>query len=67
MALRITETSITIDTTTHAARLAPDGWCVSYLPGRTLSRNAAISAMMLAQATARGLKPGDRLWPHVSI
>lgn len=39
-------------------------WSVSWLPGRTLSRNQAITAMVIA-TLARDLVPGDRRWPFI--
>jgi hypothetical protein len=66
--LRIDDTAMTSDRTDHAARYAPDrnGWEVSWLPGQTLDRNSAITAMTLADTTAeRDLREGHRLWPHI--
>jgi hypothetical protein len=69
MALTITDTTMTSDTTAHTARQAPGpehGWEVSWLPGQILDRNAAITAMVLADTAARaGLHEGHRLWPHI--
>ena len=68
MTLTITDSSMTSDRTTHTARHAPDrnGWEVSWLPGRTLDRNAAITAMVLADTAAEpGLDKSHRLWPFV--
>ena len=47
MTLTITDTTMTSDQTIHTARQAPDrnGWEVSWLPGQTLDRNIAITAM----------------------
>ena len=56
------------DQTAHTARQTPgrDGWEVSWLPGQTLDRNTAITAMVLADTTAEpGLREGHRLWPHI--
>jgi hypothetical protein len=66
--LTITDTTMTSDQTAHTARHAPDrnGWEVSWLPGQTLDRNSAITAMVLAGTTAEpGLREGHRLWPHI--
>jgi hypothetical protein len=66
--LTITDTTMTSDQTAHTARHAPDrnGWEVSWLPGRTLDRNTAITAMTLADTTAEpDLHEGHRLWPHI--
>jgi hypothetical protein len=69
MAIKITDESMTSDRTRHTARLvhyeAGDAWHVSWLPGRVLDRNAAITAMNLAQTVGGGLEPGDRRWPHI--
>ena len=68
MTLRINDTTMSSDQTAHAARHAPerDGWEVSWLPGQTLDRNSAITAMILADTTAeRDLGEGHRLWPHI--
>ena len=60
---------MTSDQTSHTARQAPGRqheWQVSWLPGQTLDRNTAITAMILADTTAeRDLHEGHRLWPHV--
>ena len=68
MALTINDSFMTSDRTDHTARHAPDrnGWEVSWLPGQTLDRNTAITAMILADTSAeRDLHEGDRLWPHI--
>jgi hypothetical protein len=69
MALTITDTTMTSDKTAHTASQAPGreyGWEVSWLPGQILDRNAAITAMVLADTAARAdLREGHRLWPHI--
>jgi hypothetical protein len=68
MTLTINDTTMTSDQTAHTARHAPDrnGWEVSWLPGQTLDRNSAITAMTLSDTTAEpDLHEGHRLWPHV--
>ena len=68
MTLTITDTTMTSDQTAHTARHAPgrNGWEVSWLPGQTLDRNTAITAMTLADTAAEpDLHEGHRLWPHV--
>jgi hypothetical protein len=69
MALTILDDIITSDRTAHSARATPSaarGWEVSWLSGRRLDRNAAITAMVLADATGSGaIHPGHRLWVHV--
>jgi hypothetical protein len=66
--LKIDDTAMTSDQTAHTARQSPSGhgWEVSWLPGQTLDRNTAITAMILADTTAeRDLAEGHRLWPHI--
>ena len=68
MTLTINDTTMTSDQTAHTARHSPqrNGWEVSWLPGQALDRNAAITAMILADTTAEpGLHEGHRLWPVV--
>jgi hypothetical protein len=68
MALTINDATMTSDQTGHTAQRSPaaDGWEVSWLPGRTLDRNTAITAMVLADlAGGRHLHQGHRLWPHI--
>ncbi|WP_129668560.1 hypothetical protein [Phytoactinopolyspora endophytica] len=50
MSIRITDESMTSDITRHEAlRVYGDVWGVSWLPGRQLDRNQAITAMTLAE------------------
>jgi hypothetical protein len=66
--LTINDRSMTSDQSAHTARRSPgrNGWEVSWLPGQTLDRNSAITAMTLADTTAEpGLAEGHPLWPHV--
>jgi hypothetical protein len=68
MTLTINDATMTSDQTAHTARHAPErnGWEVSWLPGQTLDRNTAITAMILADTAAvQDLHEGHRLWPHV--
>jgi hypothetical protein len=68
MTLTITDTTMTSDQSPHTARHAPgrNGWDVSWLPGQTLDRNTAITAMTLADtATEPNLREGHRLWPQI--
>ena len=53
MTVTITDATMTSDQTAHAARLAPRQSApveVSWLPGRALDRNSAITAMTLADS-----------------
>jgi hypothetical protein len=65
MALTITDCEITSDQTSHTARLlrfeAGDAWRVSWLPKRLMDRNAAITAMTLAEQIDR-----NGLWDYRS-
>jgi hypothetical protein len=68
MTLIITDTTMASDQSAHTAQHAPErnGWDVSWLPGQTLDRNTAITAMTLADTTTEpGLREGHRLWPHI--
>jgi hypothetical protein len=69
MALTIGDDEISSDQTAHTARRTADGegqWEVSWLPGRCVDRNSAITAMVLADLTGPGdVHAGDRLWIHV--
>ena len=69
MALKILGDSMSSDHSPHTARLAPGEqhtWEVSWLPGRSLNRNEAVTAMVLADTTANGdVHPGHRAWPHI--
>jgi hypothetical protein len=69
MTLTINDATMTSDQTTHTARQAPDSqhvWEVSWLPGRVLDRNSAITAMVLAdQAGEEDMNQRRRLWPQI--
>ena len=63
MNIKITDEAMTSDTTPHSTRPDGDGWAVTWLPGRVLTRNQAITAMMLAETVA-GDHTGQR-WPFI--
>ena len=69
MTVTINGATMTSDQTTHVARLAPGGqhlWEVSWLPGRALDRNSAITAMTLADlAGEHDLNERHHLWPFI--
>ena len=69
MTLTITDDAMTSDRTPHTARPAPGrrrAWQVSWLPGRRMDRNTAITAMILADTAASSdIHPGHRLWAHI--
>lgn len=58
MTIRPTDDRISSDVTPHYATRHPDpvpgepGWAVSWLPGRVVGHNEAISAMMIAELVA---------------
>jgi hypothetical protein len=65
--LKIDDTAMSSDRTAHTARQSPSGhgWEVSWLPGQTLDRNSAITAMVLADITTEpDFREGHQLWPH---
>ena len=69
MTLAIYDTTMTSDQTAHTARQAPGRqhlWEVSWLPGRALDRNSAITAMTLADlASEADLNEQHHLWPLI--
>jgi hypothetical protein len=69
MALTIWDDSIASDRTAHTARPVADDrhrWEVSWLPGRSMDRNSAITAMVLADIAGPGdVRAGHRLWVHL--
>ena len=69
MTLTSTHTTMTSDQTAHTAQKALGRqhlWEVSWLPGRALDRNSAITAMVLADhAGEPDLNERHRLWPFI--
>jgi hypothetical protein len=69
MALTINDDAITGEHTSHTARPAPGhpgAWEVSWLPGRLLDRNAAITAMILADIAGTTTPHNEyQRWPHI--
>ena len=65
--IRITDTYMTSPNTPHTASATGDGWEVSWLPGRTLDRNQATTAMVIADIVGgrgAGLSD-DPIWPFL--
>ena len=63
MNIKITDEAMTSDTTPHSTRPDGDGWAVTWLPGRVLTSNQAITAMVLAETVAGGIgDPTDKRW-----
>jgi len=69
MSLTIQDDSISSDNARHTARLVPGHehvWHVSWLPGRLVDRNSAITAMVLADLAATdNVHAEHQLWPHI--
>ena len=64
--IRTTETSMSSPATPHTARAAGEGWEVSWLPGRTLTRNQATTAMVIANIVGKGVGVADDpIWLHL--
>jgi len=58
--IRITDTHMTSPDTPHTAAAIGGGWEVTWLPGRTLDRNQAITAMTIADTVGgRGVGLSD--------
>jgi hypothetical protein len=64
--ITITDTSMTSPATRHTAIATGGGWKVSWLPGRTLDRNQAITAMTIADIVGGGVpRADDPIWMHL--
>jgi hypothetical protein len=65
--IRITDTHMTSPNTPHTATATDAGWEVSWLPGRTLDRNQATTAMTIADIVGgRGVGlSDDPIWPFL--
>lgn len=74
MALQIGTDWITSDITNHRATRTEDGWTVTWLGRRIVSRNQAITAMTVAEYTPRGSSEpgwnesveGRNWWGHLA-
>jgi hypothetical protein len=63
MNIKITDEAMTSNTTPHSAQAEGDGWTVTWLPGRVLTRNQATTAMVLAETVAGGVSDHtDKRW-----
>jgi len=49
MSIKISDQQMANDQTPHSAKTTADGWTVTWLPGRTLTRNQATTTMVLAE------------------
>lgn len=75
--LTIGEDEMTSDTTRHRAAVqhgaivsgGPTAWAVTWLPGRLLTRNQAITAMTIAEMVVERAHiladPQSKLWWHI--
>jgi hypothetical protein len=62
--ITITETHMSSPDTPHTATVTGGGWQASWLPGRTLDRNQATTAMVIANIVGSGGVPraDDPVW-----
>ena len=69
MAIEITDTQMSSSevpvTATRSFSADSGTWAVSWLPGRLLTRNQAITAMTLADVLGQDVPADSRLWPHI--
>jgi hypothetical protein len=74
MSIRITDTQMTSDQTRHTATAwpvpdEPTLWSVTWLPGRALTRNQAITAMTIAEMVVERADiladSSSKLWWHM--
>ena len=65
--ITITDTTMTSPATPHTATATGGGWEVSWLPGRTLTRNQATTAMTIADMVGGTGVPraDDPVWLHL--
>ncbi|MGC5011384.1 hypothetical protein ACLQ2R_11515 [Streptosporangium sp. DT93] len=67
MSLHITATTMTEEASGHRAhRAADDGWIVTAHPGRTFTRDQAITALTIAEILALAPPAEDPLWLFVN-
>jgi hypothetical protein len=69
MGIKIGDTEMTSDVTRHTATRTGDGWAITWLPGRTLTQNEAITAMTVAEMVIERAHiladPSSKLWWHM--
>lgn len=66
MNLWVTEELMVSEDTAHTAHRVDDGWELSWLPGRVLDRNQAVTGMILAENVADHPVPAGRRWPLIN-
>ncbi|MEU0470232.1 MULTISPECIES: hypothetical protein [Amycolatopsis] len=62
MSLEVDADRITSTVTEHHAVNGPEGWLVTWLPGRKFDRNAAITAMLLVEIYVIDPPPKNPMW-----
>jgi hypothetical protein len=66
MGTTITDQLMRSTDTAHTAKHTDAGWEVTWLPGRVLDRNQAVTAMTIASYVGRGVGlHDDPVWPHI--
>jgi hypothetical protein len=67
--ITIQDTQMASNTNHHRAFLASDGtgdrWAISWLPGRRVNRNQAITAMVLAEHVTGATTHRHPQWPFI--
>lgn len=65
MSLKITDKLIESSVTQHKAEDWGTGWYVTWIDGPPVDRNAAITAMTIAELVESGAAEGSKDWPIV--
>jgi hypothetical protein len=66
MSIKISDQQMASGQTPHSAGMTADGWTVTWLPGRTLTRNQATTAMVLAERVSHGARDQHHKdWPFI--
>jgi hypothetical protein len=67
--MKITSKEMVSDLTKHTARATDSGWSVTWLPGRALTQNQAITALTIAEVVRTHCDDladtASRWWLHV--
>lgn len=61
--IHITSTRMSSGHTPHTATAGKDGWLVTWLPGRPLTQNQAVTAMLIAETIGTGAT--GTFWSHL--
>ena len=65
MGIRIGDTEMTSTVSGHRAESTPDGWTVTAFPDRILTKDQAITAMVLAEVYATNPPASHQVWVFV--